>query len=255
MTPEKMMGLLDGKVAVITGAARGIGKACAQVFVREGARVLAVDISGQEKDIAAELGPAVIPVRADVSQEHEVAAMIQTAAKAFGRVDVLVNVAGTPAGRSLEYLSLEEYEIQTAVNLKGVLLCMKHAIRAMLQTGSGSIVNVSSVAAINAEERAPVMYMGAKAGVHAITKAVAVEYGRRGIRANVLAPGVHAHRTQPDRSPGRIARVVLEGGAWTGGAGTGASRGRGVSGLRPRLLRDRRDHPGRRWLVGTVGLT
>ncbi len=79
--------------------------------------------------------------------------------------------------------------MQKAVNLKGVLLCMKHAIRAMLQTGGGSIVNVSSVAAINAEERAPVMYKGAKAGIHAITKAVAVQYGRRSIGANVLAPG------------------------------------------------------------------
>ncbi len=85
MTPEKKMGLLDGKVAVITGAGRGIGKACAQVFVREGARVLAVAISGQEKDTAAEFGPAVIPVRADVSQEHEVAAMIQAAVEAFCR--------------------------------------------------------------------------------------------------------------------------------------------------------------------------
>jgi NAD(P)-dependent dehydrogenase (short-subunit alcohol dehydrogenase family) len=115
--------------------------------------------------------------------------MVDTALDAFGQLDAIINVAGTPAARSPEYLSLEEYEVQTAVNLKGVLLCMKHAIRAMLQGAGGSIVNISSVGAINVEKLAPVMYMGAKAGVHAITKAVAVEYGPQGIRANVIAPG------------------------------------------------------------------
>jgi NAD(P)-dependent dehydrogenase (short-subunit alcohol dehydrogenase family) len=194
------MGILDGKVAVITGAGRGIGKACARVFVREGARVLAADISGAEKDTAAEIGSAAVACHADVSQEDEVALMIDAALDAFGRVDAIANVAAIVAARSEEYLSPQEYELQMPVNLKGVLLCMKHAIRAMLATGGGSIVNVSSAGAINVEERAPVMYMGAKAGVHAITKAVAVEYGPRGIRANVIAPGftlTELNRTAP----------------------------------------------------------
>src|SRR5262245_38286377 len=181
--------MLDGKGTVITGAGRGIGKACVAVFAREGAQVVAADISGAEKDTAAEIGSAVVPCHADVSQEDEVAAMIDAALNAFGRLDAIVNVAGTVAGRSAVYLSAEEYEVQTPVNLKGVLLCMKHAVPAMLRTGGGSIVNVSSVGAINVERRAPVMYMGAKAAVHAITKAVAVEYGLQGIRANVIAPG------------------------------------------------------------------
>lgn len=196
------MGILDSKVAVVTGAGRGIGKACVAVFAREGAKVLAADISGAEKDTAAEIGSAVVPCHTDVSQEDEVAAMIDAALHAFGRLDAIVNVAGTVAARSAEYLSLEEYEVQTPVNLKGVLLCMKSAIPAMLQTGGGSIVNVSSVGAINVQERAPVMYMGAKAAVHAITKAVAVEYGPRGIRANAIAPGFTLteinQRTPPD---------------------------------------------------------
>lgn len=183
------MGILDGKVAVITGAGRGIGKASAAVFVREGARVLAADISGEEKATAADLGPAVVPFRVDLREEGEIAAMIDAAVAEFGRVDALVNVAGTPAGRSPEFLSAEEYEVQTAVNLRGVLLCTKYAIRAMLETGGGSIVSVSSVAGLNVEERSPVPYQTAKAGVHALTKAVAVEYGPRGIRANVIAPG------------------------------------------------------------------
>jgi NAD(P)-dependent dehydrogenase (short-subunit alcohol dehydrogenase family) len=183
------VGFLDGKVAVITGVGRGIGKASVEVFVREGAKVLATDISGAEKDTAAELGPAVVAYHADLRQEDEIAAMIAAAVEAFGRVDALVNVAGTPASRPAEFLSLEEYEAQTAVNLRGVLLCMRHAIPVMLQTGGGSIVNISSVGSLGAQDRAPAMYGSAKAAVNALTKAVAVEYGPKGIRANVVAPG------------------------------------------------------------------
>lgn len=181
--------MLDGKVAVITGAGRGIGRATAAVFAREGAKILAADISGEEKGTAAELGSAAAPFHVDLRQEAEIAAMIDAAVTQFGRVDALVNVAGTPAGRSPQFLSAEEFEVQNAVNLRGVLLCTKHAIRAMLATGGGSIVSVSSVAGLNVEERSPVSYQTAKAGVHALTKAVAVEYGPRGIRANVIAPG------------------------------------------------------------------
>jgi NAD(P)-dependent dehydrogenase (short-subunit alcohol dehydrogenase family) len=183
------MGLLDGKVAVITGAGRGIGKASAEVFVREGAKVLVVDISGAEKDTAAELGPAVVPFHADVSREDEIAAMVGAAVDAFGRLDALVNVAAAHGSRSPEFLSLAEYEAMTPLNLRGVLLGMKYAIEAMMRSGGGSIVNVSSVAGLNVEERAPAMYMTTKAGLHALTKAVAVEYGAQGIRANVIAPG------------------------------------------------------------------
>jgi NAD(P)-dependent dehydrogenase (short-subunit alcohol dehydrogenase family) len=181
--------LLEGKVALITGAGRGIGKACAQVFVREGAKVVAVDITGAQEDTAADLGDDVLPVHADVSDEGDVAAMLEAAVKTFGRVDVLVNNAATIAARSSPYLSVEEYESQTPVNLRGVLLCMQQAIGVMLQSGGGSIVNISSVGSLNVEERAPAMYMAVKAAVNALTKAVAVEYGPQGIRANAVAPG------------------------------------------------------------------
>src|SRR5262245_64168813 len=104
------MGILEGKSTVITGAGRGIGKACVECFVREGARVLAVDISGAEKDTAAEYGSAVVPHHADVSNEEDIAAMVDSAVDAFGRLDAQLNVAGTQAGRSEDdYLSAEEY--------------------------------------------------------------------------------------------------------------------------------------------------
>jgi NAD(P)-dependent dehydrogenase (short-subunit alcohol dehydrogenase family) len=200
--PRASTGLLDGKVALITGAGRGIGKAATKVFVREGARVLAVDISGAEQDTALEFGPAVVPFHADVSREDEVEAMFAAALKAFGRVHAVLNVAGTMLGRQPGEVTIAEYEQMMAVNLRGVLLCCKHAVRAMLPTGGGAIVNFSSVGALNAEDRAPITYSAAKAAVHSLTKSFAVEYGPKGIRANVIAPGYTfteiMHATRPD---------------------------------------------------------
>ncbi|OHV43564.1 short-chain dehydrogenase [Pseudofrankia sp. BMG5.36] len=185
------MGLLDGKTTIITGVGRGIGKATAEVFVREGAQVLGVDISGAEKDTAAALGGSVVPCHADLTKEEDIVAMVAAAEEAFGRVDALVNVAGTIGGRGGQssYLSAEEYDLMMPVNLRAVLLACQHGIEAMLRGGGGSIVNFSSVGGINVESMAPAAYMAAKAGVHALTKAIAVEYGRQGIRANVVAPG------------------------------------------------------------------
>jgi NAD(P)-dependent dehydrogenase (short-subunit alcohol dehydrogenase family) len=180
--------MLAGKAAVITGAGQGIGRACAEVFVREGAQVLAVDISGAEEACAAELGSAVCAFHADVSVEADIAAMYAAALERFGRVDAVLNVAGTQGSRSPE-VTVEEYEAMCAVNLRGVLLSCKHAVRAMLPGGGGAIVNFTSVGALNAEARAPIPYAAAKAGVHALSKAYAVEYGARGIRVNVVAPG------------------------------------------------------------------
>lgn len=183
------IGLLNGKVAVITGAGAGIGKETVKVFVREGAKVLAADYSGAEESLVAEFGSSVVPFHADVTNEDQVEEMFARAVEVFGRVDALVNVAGTPGGRRAGEVTLEEYEQLTAVNLRGVLLCNKHAVRTMVRTGGGSIVNISSVASLNANTRNSMVYGAAKAGVNSITKAVAVQHGPEGIRANVIAPG------------------------------------------------------------------
>ena len=182
------MGELDGKVAVITGAGSGMGKSSARIFVREGARVVAGDISGAEKETAAELGEAVIPFHCDVSIEDDVAAMIDEAVKEFGRVDAMLNVAGVGAGGPLADLDMADYDRVLDVDLRGVLHGTKHAIRAMQDHG-GSIINWSSLAGLNASPMSAV-YSTAKAGVVAVTKATALEYGPAGIRANVICPGV-----------------------------------------------------------------
>jgi NAD(P)-dependent dehydrogenase (short-subunit alcohol dehydrogenase family) len=184
------MGELDGKVAVITGAGSGMGRSSSEVFVREGARVLAADISGGEEKTAASLGDAVVPFRVDVTQEDQVEAMFAAALDAFGRVDAVLNVAGIGGAEPVHKITMAEYDRIMDVDLRGVLLGTKHGIRAMRGNGGGSIVNWSSIGGLNASDMPTSVYSAAKAGVIAFTKAAAVEYGAKGIRANALCPGL-----------------------------------------------------------------
>ena len=183
------MGTLDGKVAVITGAGSGMAKASTKVFVREGARVVAADISGAEKDTAAEVGDAVVPFHCDVTREADVEALIAKAVKEFGRVDAVLNVAGIGSGGLLADVTMEDYDTTMDVDLRGVLLGMKYGIRAMLQTGWRGH---PQLVVDRRPERVPgtAVYSAAKAGVIAVTKAAAVEYGSKGIRANAICPGL-----------------------------------------------------------------
>ena len=182
------MGELDGKVAVITGAGSGMGRASTRVFVREGARVLAADISGRQDETAAELGKAVVPWKCDVSNEADVEAMFAAAVEAFGRVDAVLNVAGVGAFGMLADQDIDDYERVLGVNLKGVLLGTKHGIRTMLPTGGGAIVNWSSIGGLGASVGTGA-YGISKAGVINLTRSAAVEYGPQGIRANAVCPG------------------------------------------------------------------
>jgi len=183
------VGELEGKVAVITGAGSGMGRASAEVFVREGAKVLAVDISGREDETAAALGDAVVAQRCDMTDEAQVEAALARAVEVFGKVDAVLNSAGIAGAGALADVSMEDYDRMLDVDLRGVLLGTKHGIRTMVPTGGGVIVNWSSIGGLNASRMPTSLYAAAKAGVIAVTKAAAVEYGTQGIRANVICPG------------------------------------------------------------------
>ena len=206
------MGLLEGKVAVITGAGSGMAKASVKVFVREGARVVAGDISGAEKDTAAEVGEGVLPVHCDVTEEADVEAMVRAAVEEFGRLDAVLNVAGIAEGVMLGDVTMDHYERTMGVDLRGVLLGMKHGIKVMLENRTpGAIVNWSSIGGLNASPGTSV-YSAAKAGVIAVTKAGAVEYGAKGIRVNAICPGfIHTEGmgAHPEHMPGILEKAAL----------------------------------------------
>lgn len=184
-----MSGRLDGRVAIVTGAGSGIGAAIVQRFCEEGARVVAVDISGQQEALAARIGPACVPFHADVSKSADVAAMLQHALAMFGAVDILCNNAGIegPMLQTADY-SEDDYERVMEVNARGVFLGMRHAIPIMLAHGGGSIVNTASMASWVAFPQM-VGYCATKGAVLAMTRTTAVEYADRNIRINCVCPG------------------------------------------------------------------
>lgn len=183
------MGLLEGKVSVITGAGSGLGRAMTLMFAAEGASVAAVDVSGQQEATAAMTSGRVIAMHADVSDEQQFAAAINRAADEFGRLDALCNVAGIGIPSRLVDVQMEHYDRVLDVDLRGVIIGMKHAIPHMAASGGGSIINIASVAGLNASDRGTTTYSAAKFGVVGVTKVAAVEAGPQNVRVNVLCPG------------------------------------------------------------------
>lgn len=183
------MGRLEGKVAVVTGAGSGMGRAMVKLFCEQGARVVAADVSGAQDGLAAEIGEACVAIHADVSKSADVRAMLNLAVEQFDRLDVLCNNAGIqgPIADTADY-DEDAFDQVIAVNLRGVFLGMKYAIPAMLANGGGSIVNTSSMAALVAFTGLPA-YTASKGGVAMLTKLTAAEYAARGVRVNAILPG------------------------------------------------------------------
>ncbi len=192
------MSLHEGRTAIVTGAASGIGRATALRFATEGANVVLADIDEAGLDrVRAEIlasGGAATAQRTDVSEERDVQALIAAAMDTYGRVDVLHNNAAAVGpdtlGQDLDLLgtSLEIWDTTFAVALRGQFLCARHAVPHMLAAGSGSIVNMSSSTAFGGE-RVRIAYSAAKAGVNALTRSIATMYGKQGIRCNAVSPG------------------------------------------------------------------
>ncbi len=184
-----MAGDLEGKVALISGAARGMGAAEARRFVSEGGRVVLGDVLDEEGEkTAASIGDAAIYVHLDVTLESDWQAAVAVAEEHFGKLDVLVNNAGILRFGMLEETDLEEYELVIRINQIGVFLGMKSAAPAMRRAGAGSIVNISSMAGIKGIGGA-IAYTASKFAVRGMTKSAAIELGPAGIRVNSVHPG------------------------------------------------------------------
>jgi NAD(P)-dependent dehydrogenase (short-subunit alcohol dehydrogenase family) len=186
-----MSGRLDGKVAIITGASTGLGPVMAKRFVDEGARVLlAARREELVREAASACGDAAIAVRADVTIEDDVTAMVTRAVTEFGHVDIMCNNAAAPGtDKFIWEQTLENWNATIAIDVTAAMLCTREVLnQSMLERGSGVILNFSSTAGFNGVPR-KTHYVTAKASLRAFTKAVALEVGRHGIRCNCVVPG------------------------------------------------------------------
>jgi NAD(P)-dependent dehydrogenase (short-subunit alcohol dehydrogenase family) len=210
---------LDGKVALISGGARGQGAGEARLFAREGARVVFGDILDEEgRKVEAEIRESAgeaIYLHLDVTNEADWAAAVETAVSHYGKLDILVNNAGVVSWGTLEDTTTEEWDRVMDVNAKGVFLGTKAAIPEMRKAGGGSIVNISSISGMIGQDSIQSVYNASKGAVRLLTKATAIQYAKEGIRANSVHPGSvatlmnAARRADPELYRQSLSRIPL----------------------------------------------
>ena len=212
---------LNNKVALITGARRGMGRAHALTLAKYGAKVVVTDISqGECQQVVEEInkqGGHALALKLDVTQKDEVAQVFQAAVQKFGRIDVLVNNAGIAEFQSFLIMSEEEWDKTLDINLKGQFLCAQAAAIQMKKQGSGAIVNIASVAMGQQGIGLPNIahYCASKGGIAALTEALAVELAPLNIRVNCIAPGlidtpmINTAKSDPKTMEGMLGRIPL----------------------------------------------
>jgi dehydrogenase/reductase SDR family member 4 len=185
------MGMLNGKVAIVTGASRGIGKSIAEVFVREGAKVV---ICGRKQEtldqVAAEIGNNVKPVACHVGKAEQIQALVETTTREFGRIDILVNNAATNIAQEF-CLDVDEakFDKMVEINLKSAFRLIRAVAPGMVQRGSGSIINIASISGLRPQYHG-LLYSMTKAALIMMTQSYALELGFKGVRVNGIAPGL-----------------------------------------------------------------
>ena len=213
------MGRLDGKVAIISGGARGQGAQEARLFAQEGARVIFGDILDEEgqkvEEQIRELGGEASYIHLDVTREADWRGAVDAAVSKYGKLDILVNNAAILIRKAIEETSEEEWDRIFAVNVKGTFLGTRHAIPAMRTAGGGSIVNISSTAGLVGSSLPTASYTATKGAVRLFTKATAVQHARDGIRCNSVHPGpidtpmIHDSLADPEALQERLMGVPL----------------------------------------------
>jgi NAD(P)-dependent dehydrogenase (short-subunit alcohol dehydrogenase family) len=187
------MGRLEDRVAFITGAASGIGAACARRFAEEGARIAGIDVQKPLGDgwdrVTARAPESTFREGVDVRNEEAVAAAVQAATERFGRIDILVNAAGVGGGGPAHELDANEWDRVVDINLKGSFLVAKHVLKQMVAQGSGNVIHLASVEGLEGMSSS-LPYNASKGGVVLMTKNMAIDYGHLGIRVNCLCPGL-----------------------------------------------------------------
>jgi NAD(P)-dependent dehydrogenase (short-subunit alcohol dehydrogenase family) len=207
---------VEGKVAIVSGAASGMGAATARRLAKEGAKVVIADMLEEEgRQVAADItranGTAEF-MRLDVTNEADWRAVVEATVQKYGKLDILVNNAGISGSAVSDMLNTDTWDKLMAVNARGVFLGTKHAVLAMKEAGGGSIVNLSSIAGVAGSARTHMGYQASKGAVRTLTKSTAVQFGADGIRANSVHPGLMPPmRTSGITADPAVRAKVLEG--------------------------------------------